>query len=452
MRRRLTYSLVVLLAPVLALFVSCRRSGSETEAVRLALLYTGNVNGELERCGCAEKQLGGVARRKTVLDQNRSENSILVDSGDIFFGSFTGLVGSRDFYVEKASAMVRSMNRMGYDAATVGDYDFAQGASFLRQRIKEATFPFVCANLIGPDGRTVVAPYQIVQRRNLRVGIVAFLDSSVVSPRYKEALGDWRIEDPFEAAARILPEIQDKSDLIIGLIHFNVLSIKDFLERFPEIQVAVLGHIAGEGKPERVARTVTVSGSDLGKEVGGISLMIAPGLGVVEYEGEVLPVSETVPLDQGVEEEVKRFYDIVRERRFSEDVSFLPSASPGAGYAGAERCLSCHPEFYQRWSITPHAYAFETLEKKGYEFDPECVVCHVVGYRDPAGFLGQDRTPQLKGVQCESCHGPGAGHLRGDPMKSGVDEEVCRTCHNEIRSPAFDFPVYLKRSDQCTLP
>ena len=44
-------------------------------------------------------------------------------------------------------------------------------------------------------------------------------------------------------------------------------------------------------------------------------------------------------------------------------------------------------------------------------FDPECVVCHSVGFEYQSGFVDEKKTPLLKHVGCENCHGPGSGHV-----------------------------------------
>lgn len=430
---------------------SCGIRPHESGEVPITILYTGNVNGELDRCGCSEEQLGGVARRKTVIERSRSGAALLLDTGDIFFGSLTPLVGSRAFHASKASAMVRAMNLMAYDAAMPGDYDFAEGDVFLLDRIGEAAFPFVCANLADRHGKDVVPSYRMLTRGGLRIFVTGFLDSTVPSLSYRESLGDLVIEDPFSAAGRVLAEAEKNSDLVVALIHFSVIDVKKFLEAFPEIDVALIGHASGNGTPERIAGAIAVAGDGLGKSLGELSLTVVRGKGIVKYRGARVPISEDIPADAGVQEEVTHFHQTVREKRFSEDISFLPGASGDAEYAGAERCRGCHPLNFHKWSVTPHAFAFETLKEKKSEFNPECVACHVVGYRAPGGFLGESRTPYLAGVQCESCHGAGDAHLLGSPMKPGVSEGDCRMCHNETHSPAFDFSLYSERSNQCSL-
>jgi hypothetical protein len=446
------FLIVLALLALLVVLASCSPQGEAPQATTLEILYTGNVNGELERCGCSEKQLGGLARRKTVIDQYRSDSSLLLDVGDLFFGSFQGLVGNRDFYSQKSSAMIRSMNHMGYDAGMIGDYDFAEGKDFLVETAKGANFPFVCSNLVGPQGEPVFTPFTVSSKQGLRIAIVGFLDSNVVTEPYRRALKDLRIEDPFEVAKRILPDLEKKSDLIVALLHFNLVDIEKFLTANPRIQLAILGHTIGDGKIKEVGKTLTVSGGRLGKELGRIRLTLDTRRRITSHQATLIPIPEETGEDSTVKHEVDLFNRTVEEKRFSDDVRYRSVQGTLSTFVGSTACMNCHPLFHQQWSNTPHAFAFETLVEKGYAFNPECVYCHVVGYGAPTGYISPEKTPHLAGVQCESCHGAGKEHLEGKPMESGVPEEVCVRCHDDVHSPPFEYSVYSALSNQCSLP
>ncbi|NLV29605.1 MAG: cytochrome C554 [Acidobacteria bacterium] len=117
-------------------------------------------------------------------------------------------------------------------------------------------------------------------------------------------------------------------------------------------------------------------------------------------------------------------------------------SEPAAAYVGWERCAPCHAELAEGWQTTRHAKAIDSLRKTGQENLPGCVECHVTGYEKDGGFIDCELTPEMAGVQCEACHGPGGGHV-GDPM--GVQlvrdagEEVCRACHTEDQDPGFNY-------------
>lgn len=131
-------------------------------------------------------------------------------------------------------------------------------------------------------------------------------------------------------------------------------------------------------------------------------------------------------------------------------------------YVGTKQCKRCHLKQWKSWAETSMAQAFETLKpgvaaeaKEAAGLDPAtdytvvdgCVVCHVTGYGREGGFIDIESTPDLAGVGCESCHGPGGTYTQDEYMSLGnkeflksellavgfvspVGEAQCVTCHN----------------------
>lgn len=151
------------------------------------------------------------------------------------------------------------------------------------------------------------------------------------------------------------------------------------------------------------------------------------------------------------------------------------------GYVGAEKCKQCHEKQFADWQETRMARSFEVLKpgvameaKRIAKLDPNadfthdaaCLPCHTTGYGLVGGFSTIEQTPQMAGVTCEACHGPGGGYvdtvmardkptfLTKDAVERGLKypptESVCRVCHNES-SPfagmnyAFDFKERVSR-------
>jgi hypothetical protein len=85
-------------------------------------------------------------------------------------------------------------------------------------------------------------------------------------------------------------------------------------------------------------------------------------------------------------------------------------------FVGSEKCKRCHDDAYKIWKKTPHSHAYKTLVDEKYpsnrQFDPECIVCHTVGFGNVSGFKDAVKTPHLKNVGCESCHGPASLHVK----------------------------------------
>ena len=80
------------------------------------------------------------------------------------------------------------------------------------------------------------------------------------------------------------------------------------------------------------------------------------------------------------------------------------------------------------------------------DFNPECVGCHVVGFKKRGGFADNTTTPALANVQCEACHGPGTKHLQNPALPYGkAGKPACMPCHTHDNSPSFDFDTYWPR-------
>lgn len=112
---------------------------------------------------------------------------------------------------------------------------------------------------------------------------------------------------------------------------------------------------------------------------------------------------------------------------------FVPGPVQKSSYMGAEYCGSCHKAEYQQWLLSPHARATDVLPKE-HLANPSCTTCHATGVFEKGESF-------FKGVQCESCHGPGqfyaSLHVKKDPVLSKLlfmqkpSIESCRHCHSE---------------------
>jgi hypothetical protein len=128
-----------------------------------------------------------------------------------------------------------------------------------------------------------------------------------------------------------------------------------------------------------------------------------------------------------------------------------PAAAPTA-YAGSVACGGCHQAALAVWRTTKHAHALETLARKKRDRDPTCVGCHVTGFLKPGGTTDiAIATTRLRDVGCESCHGPGLGHVTAanDARKTTttrkVAASVCLGCHTPDQTGGdFDYATFLK--------
>jgi mono/diheme cytochrome c family protein len=105
----------------------------------------------------------------------------------------------------------------------------------------------------------------------------------------------------------------------------------------------------------------------------------------------------------------------------------------GQHYVGRNTCAACHYDKFRAWKHDKHALGIEILPQK-YRQDPKCLICHTTGYGEPTGYKDAS-TPQLAGITCESCHGPGSEHAKlAQKLFLGAQFEVTAETEQKIRN------------------
>ena len=131
----------------------------------LTILHTNDTHSQVEP---KTNDQGGYARRMGLIRQERAldRNLLLVDAGDF-------CQGTPYFNFYHGRVELQAMNRMGYDAGTLGNHEFDNGLDTLAAVLKTANFPIVCANydFTGTPVAEVVKPYTIVRKGGLKIGI-----------------------------------------------------------------------------------------------------------------------------------------------------------------------------------------------------------------------------------------------------------------------------------------
>ena len=162
---------------------------------------------------------GGFLRRIAMIEQERKKNPdlLLFDSGDFSQGS--------PFYtLFKGDVEVELMNRMGYDAVTIGNHEFDFGLDNMARIFRAAKFPVVCSNydFTGTPLQGIVKPYIVIKRSGLRIGVFGIcppMDGLVDAAKCEGV----KYLDPIKTAddvARMLKR-DKKCDLVVCLSHLG---------------------------------------------------------------------------------------------------------------------------------------------------------------------------------------------------------------------------------------
>jgi len=180
------------LLPTLALAAS---GGKDLPLI--TIVNVSDWHGQLEplsvRIDGKSRQVGGAAILKYYFDQERKRNPggiLVVTAGDAF-----GATPPLSSFFEDMPA-IEVQNAMGFDIDTLGNHNFDHGLDRLRKLMGLARFPYVAANVVGPDGQTLAAPYRLFTRNGIQVGVIGIGNPETPTLVFPGRTGDYGFLDP----------------------------------------------------------------------------------------------------------------------------------------------------------------------------------------------------------------------------------------------------------------
>lgn len=201
--------------------------------IKLVILHTNDTHSQVEpteNSNLKTANMGGYARRMGVIEKIRSEekNVLLFDAGDFsqgtpYFNFFNGRVE------------IDALNRMQYNAGTLGNHEFDNGIDTLAVILKDARFPLISSNyeLENTPIKNLIQPYLILKKFGLKIGIMALnVDpkSLIIESNYRGLVYRDPIEKAKETSAFL--KKKQKCDLVICLSHLGsdstAIDVNDF--------------------------------------------------------------------------------------------------------------------------------------------------------------------------------------------------------------------------------
>jgi hypothetical protein len=398
----------------------------------VVVLFAGNNDGVLAACGCPGNPSGGFAKRQGLIEQYRRARPhvLVVDAGNLF---------PERKHATKVEYLAKAAGRAGYDALALGVAEFLLGADRLRELHARYDLPFLCANVRDASGDLVVPPHVIREKAGLRIGIFAVIgDWTYGFPRLEWRKG-LQVEDPL-AAARREAEALASCDLVIAVSHQPIAETRRLAAQVEGLDVVIVGHEPTVvKKPEKVGGAVLVGAVDWGNFLGALTLRRAPD-GARPAACDVTFLSARVPGAKWVED---LYWQYVREAKEKPPPTW--DTPVPAVYEPSKACAKCHKAEYAQWKTTGHARSYEPILEAGRQDDPECLMCHTMGFGRPGGFVSMNRTPGLGRATCQACHVVTSDHkkkgVKPEP-KINISSRLCMSCHGPIQSPDFDYYVY----------
>ncbi|MCH7472991.1 hypothetical protein IIA79_08585 [bacterium] len=394
------------------------------------IVWNYDTSGYLETCGCSTHQLGGLARRATMIEQLRVSQPVLAIEGAHIVQE------AGEWQLFKGETIVRSLNAMGYDAMMLGVREAQHGADGIARLTTLADFDCFSANLM-VDGEPYSPASALVNIAGSTVGITGVSQPEAVSFELPQGMG---FSDPVAGLEAALGKLEQKADLVVLCLEGESTWIDGMVQRFSNRAGLFLtgdrtGSTAGlefGGDPPRL------NNWKLGKYLGMLTVDPAP-VGYV-FTGANLPLDDAIADSPLLKEMLENdFRSQLKDRFFSAvkvdlEQQYLPPNS----------CMPCHAGAYKVYAASGHARALSSLSQANQAYNPDCMACHVVYDAE---------LDQLHPLNCIVCHANiTQQHLwdavnaaetgstlvvEPDSAAASYTYQWCSQCHDEENSHRF---------------
>jgi len=303
------------------LFLSLSPVGAENNA-RVLILHTNDLHGQLlpledKALATPPETVGGAAYMGTEIKRMREKYGnrvLLLDSGDIAQGT---PISNLSF----GKPVVMFMNYMGYDAMAPGNHEFDWGFQKMKEMLKEAKFPILCANIVEEKTGKIPSPftpYAIFERDGLKIGVIGVLTPDTVTMSNPRNLEGLRFLKPEEPIRNYMKEIRGKGVRVIGLLsHMGIYEDRKIAAAVPGISFIVGGHShTALQNAEKVGETIIVQTGSSGRNLGSLLLTINRDTGAITsctIEHELIPIiNRNIIPDREVEKILAPYYEKVK--------------------------------------------------------------------------------------------------------------------------------------------
>jgi 2',3'-cyclic-nucleotide 2'-phosphodiesterase (5'-nucleotidase family) len=215
-------------------------TGEILESKNLTIFFINDQHGQLDN----------FSKVKHIIDQEKLKTNVITAcSGDIFSGNPVV-----DNYPEKGFPIIDIMNQVGFDISVLGNHEFDYGESILTDRINQANFDWVCANVnMGNSDIPQSSPYKTINIADLKVTFLGLIETNGSDNITILSTHPGRVRNlTFERPENIIDQYADvkareNSDLYIALTHLGYnsgssLGDSQIATQYPFFDLIIGGH------------------------------------------------------------------------------------------------------------------------------------------------------------------------------------------------------------------
>jgi 2',3'-cyclic-nucleotide 2'-phosphodiesterase (5'-nucleotidase family) len=291
-------------------------SPAAQDQVSLTILQTNDLHGIMMPFEEEGKTVGGLSRVSSLIQAVRreEENVLLVDGGDTIMEDQHLMA---NYF--RGEPVIRIMNQIGYDLAIPGNHDFEFGLDVLAQRITEASFTYLAANIVPTENANEAAlaltshlePYVVLSVVGVRIGFLG-----LTQPLH--GFSGIQIEDTVQVAQEYVPQIRKEADIVVVVTHQDLARDYEIVDKVEGIDILLAAHEHDVIFEHGLMRgeTLIAKTSCWGREVGRIDLTVErgpDGFYLKDAKASLLLVTSEVAEDDAVNRILEPYLNQTRQ-------------------------------------------------------------------------------------------------------------------------------------------
>ncbi len=252
-------------------------TGCSEQETRVIIFHTNDTHSQIENYPALA----------WLVDQERevNEHVLIVSAGDIFSGN-----PMVDYYEPRGYPKIDFMNRVGYNLHTIGNHEFDYGLDVLADRMEQANFPFILANLNTENSvMDQPAPYHVIRAGRRKIAFLGLvqLNNMGIPSAHPDNMTGIEFYQPIEKAGEF-EFLTGNADAVIALTHHGFRSDTIMATRYPWFDVIIGGHSHTLVRDPRKHNGVIVTQAGSNMEYAGKVTLVFSGSMLVEKKAEMI--------------------------------------------------------------------------------------------------------------------------------------------------------------------
>ncbi|PLX19086.1 MAG: hypothetical protein C0599_11375 [Salinivirgaceae bacterium] len=221
--------------------VGCKEDKYEAIEKNLTIFIVNDQHGQIDN----------FSKVKHIIDIEKQQGDVFVAcGGDIFSGNPVV-----DNYPEKGYPMIEIMNKIGFDISVIGNHEFDYGLNILSDRIQQASFNWVCAN-VDMESTGIPQPfeYKTLSVGDLNITVLGLIETNGKPNAVIPSTHPLKVQGiTFERPENVVSQFsgikeQENSDLYIALTHLGhngyngILGDYQLAQQFPYFDLIIGAH------------------------------------------------------------------------------------------------------------------------------------------------------------------------------------------------------------------